>query len=106
MTAPLPIGALRHRLVLERATTDADGATVWTGTDVVFAAITSLGEGETTAAGPPTGLARRRIEMRYRDDLSSRDRLRLGERIFRILATRDLDERRNRLVVVAEEDGR
>ena len=106
MTAPVPVGELRHRLTLERATQDAAGETVWTAVDTVFAALAPLGGGEAEAGGALAGVARHRIEMRFRADVTSRDRLRLGDRVFRILATHDLDERRRRLVVHAEEDGR
>ncbi|MDK9697791.1 MAG: phage head closure protein [Siculibacillus sp.] len=105
MTAPLPIGELRHGLTLERAVVD-DDETSWTAVDTVFAAITPLSAGETIAGDAPTGTAGLRIEMRWRADVTSRDRLRLGDRVFRIVAARDLDERRRRLVVLAEEEGR
>lgn len=106
MTAPALIGELRHRLTLERSSQDAAGETVWTAVDTVFAALAPLGGSETAAGGAVAGVARFRIEMRFRADVTSRDRLRLGDRVFRILATHDLDERRRRLVVHAEEEGR
>ena len=106
MTPPTPIGALRHRLVLERASTDPGGDTMWTAVDTVFAAIEPFAEGETIAGAAPTGTLRHRLEMRWRADLTSRDRLTLGDRVFRIVSTRDPDERRARLVVLAEEEGR
>jgi len=106
MSAPVPLGELRHRLALERASQDAAGETVWTAVDTVFAALSPLGGSETEAGGAVAGVARLRIEMRFRADVTSRDRLRLGDRVFRILATHDLDERRRRLVVDVEEDGR
>jgi len=105
MTSPLPIGELRHGLTLERAAV-VDDETSWTAVDTVFAAITPLSPGETIAGDAPTGIAGHRIEMRWRADVTSRDRLRLGDRVFRIVAARDLDERRRRLVVLAEEEGR
>lgn len=106
MTAPLPVARLRHRLTLERAALDADGATMWTAAATLFAALTPLAAGEAEAGGGRAGIVRHRIEMRFRDDVTSRDRLRLGDRLFRIVATHDLDERRRRLVVLAEEEGR
>ena len=106
MTDPLPIGELRHRLTLEWSSQDDAGETVWTTADTVFAAITPVAAGETLAGDAPTGTVSHRIEMRWRGDVTSGDRLRLGARLFRILATRDLDERRRRLVVLAEEEGR
>lgn len=106
MTAPRPVGALRHRLTLERATTDAAGETVWSAVDTLFAAITPVSAGEDIAGDAPTGRVGHRLEMRWRADVTSRDRLRLGDRVFRIVAVHDLDERRRRLVVLAEEEGR
>ena len=106
MTAPRPIGELRHRMILERASSDAAGETSWTAVATVFAAISPLAATETVAGAAPTGVTTHRIELRWRDDLTSRDRLRLADRLFRIVATHDLDERRRRLVVLAEEEGR
>lgn len=106
MTAPAPLGALRHRLTLERASLDDLGETVWTPVDTVFAALDPVAAGATPAGGGVAGNVTHRIEMRWRDDVSARDRLRAGARIFRILVARDLDERRRRLVVLAEEEGR
>ena len=106
MTAPLPIGALRHRLALERSSLDANAETVWTAIDTVFAAISPISAREVETGGAMAGTVTHRIEMRFRADVSSRDRLRDGARIFRIVVARDLDERRNRLIVLAEEEGR
>jgi len=106
MAAPVPIGALRHRLVLERASLADDGATVWTAVDTLFAEITPLSGGEVDLGGGVGGRLTHRLETRFRADLSSRDRLTLGDRVFRILAVRDPDERRVRLVIDAEEENR
>ena len=106
MTAPVPVGELRHRTTLERAAQDTAGETVWTPVDTVFAAIAPVSAGETESGGGLAGTVSHRIEMRWRSDVTSRDRLRLGDRVFRIVATRDLDERRRRLVVLAEEENR
>ena len=106
MTALRPIGALRHRLTLERAALAADGSTVWTPDGVLFAARAPVSGGETDAGGGATGRLTHRIELRFREDLTRRDRLVKGERIFRILAVRDPDERRSRLVLDAEEEMR
>jgi SPP1 family predicted phage head-tail adaptor len=106
MTTPAPLGALRHRLTLERAATAADGSTTWTAAGTVLAAIEPRGGASAEAGGGLTGRVTHRIEMRWRSDVSSRDRLRLGDRIFRIHAARDLDERHARLIVEAEEENR
>lgn len=106
MTTARPIGALRHRLALERSALADDGSTVWTPVATLFAAITSLSGGEVATGGGEGGRVTHRLELRFRDDLSSRDRLVTGTRVFRVLAVRDLDERRARLLVDAEEEGR
>jgi len=106
MTRPVRPGALRHRLVVERAALGPDESSTWTADAVVFAAIEPVSGREVESGGGLAGRVTHRIEIRWRDDLTSRDRLRLGQRIFRILATRDLDERRIRLVVDAEEENR
>ena len=106
MAGPAPLGALRHRLNLERSGQDGAGETVWTPVDTVFAALTPISPRERETGGGLTGTVTHRIELRWRADVSSRDRLRLGERIFRIVAAHDLDETRRRLVVLAEEEGR
>ena len=106
MTDVAPIGALRHRLTLEHGGQDAAGETVWTPVDIVFAALAPTTPRERDSGGGAAGTVTHRIELRWRADVSSRDRLRLGERIFRILTAHDLDETRRRLVVLAEEEGR
>ncbi|NLH81864.1 MAG: phage head closure protein [Phyllobacteriaceae bacterium] len=106
MTTPAPIGALRHRLVLERAALADDGSTVWTAVDTLFAAISPVSGGEAELGGGVGGRLTHRLETRFRADLSSRDRLTLGDRVFRILAVRDPDERRARLLIDAEEENR
>lgn len=101
-----PIGALRHRLTLERSSLAEDRSTLWTAETTLFAAIAPLSAAEAEAGGGETGRVTHRLEVRFRDDLSSRDRLSKGDRIFRILAVRDPDERRARLLIEAEEESR
>ncbi len=106
MATTTPIGALRHRLTLERASLAADGSTVWTAVDAVQAAIRPVSGGEGEVGGGLGGRVTHRVEMRFRGDLTSRDRLTLAARVFRVLAARDPDERRVRLVVDVEEENR
>jgi SPP1 family predicted phage head-tail adaptor len=105
MTATaLPIGRLATVLTIERATVGADDTVAWTALATVHAALDPISSDEAERGAAIGGLTRWRIEIRFRTDLSSRDRLRRGERIFRIVALRDLDGCRRRLVVVAEEE--
>ncbi len=106
MTAAVRPSALRHRLSLERGDLDADGTLVWTPAAVVFASIEPLGEGEGEAGASVSGRASHRILLRWRPDVTSRDRLVKGDRVFRILAARDFDERRTHLLVRVEEERR
>lgn len=101
-----PIGALRHRLTLERSSLGPDGETVWTADGRLFAALQPLAGADAEAGGGMTGRVTHRIEIRFRDDITSRDRLVKGDRVFRIQAVRDPDERRARLVIDAEEEDR
>lgn len=102
--APLPIGRLSTRLTIERATIAADDTVVWSALATVHAALDPIASDETERGAAIGGRTRWRIEIRFRADLTSRDRLRAGDRIFRIVSTRDLDGRRRRLIVVAEEE--
>lgn len=106
MTAARPIGALRRRLTLERAVTGPDDTVAWTAVATLWASISPVSATESSTGAALAGTAGLRIETRWRNDLTSRDRLTLGARIFRVVATHDLDERRRRLVVIAEEEGR
>lgn len=106
MTAPVRPAALRHRLMLETSTLAADGALLWTPVAVVFGALEPIGEGEGEAGASMNGRVTHRIQLRWRDGVSSRDRLVMGARIFRIVAVRDLDERRTHLLIRAEEESR
>lgn len=106
MTAPRPIGALRHRVALERAAPAADGTLVWTAFATVFAAIDPTSASEAEIGGGTGGRVSHRLEIRFRADVDAGVRARLGTRIFRILAAHDLDETRRRLVIRAEEEPR
>lgn len=107
MTAALrQIGALRHRVVIERGETGPDCAVTWVPLATVWAAIEPTSAVEAERGGGLAGVVSHRVEIRWRADVDSRVRLRLGSRVFRVRAAHDLDERRNRLVIHAEEEGR
>lgn len=102
MTAP---GDLRERLVLEEPVETPDGAggvirsfaavaTLW----AFLAPLSSRGEIVADAQG---ATAAHRIVIRMRSDVTTRHRLRLGSRVFRILALRELPRRY--LEITAEE---
>jgi SPP1 family predicted phage head-tail adaptor len=103
-------GALRHRLVLERPDDAPDGAggvvAGWTAAATVWGAIAPVRADEAVAAGRLDGLATHRVEIRHRGDVAGGWRVRTGGRTLRVRAALDPDERRRRLVLVCEEEGR
>ncbi len=99
-----PIGRLSTRLVLERESRAADDSVVWLPAATLYGALAPVSADEAERGAGLGGRARWRIEIRRRTDLSGRDRLRAGARVFRILTVRDADPRRGRLEVLAEEE--
>lgn len=104
MSPLAPIGALRHRLRLERSSLAADGSTLWTLLDTVSAALRPHGATATEAGAGITGRLATTIEIRWRADVDAACRLVLGARVFRVRAAWDPDERRARLRIEAEEE--
>jgi SPP1 family predicted phage head-tail adaptor len=96
------IGLLRHRLAIERMSRSPDGsggaAASWTVVATVWGAIESLPGSENVEADAVQGETRRRITIRYRDDVGAADRFRSEERVFVIVSVVDPDGRRRRLV--------
>lgn len=101
------IGALRHRLVLERAERAGDGGgganVTWVEEATVWAAIRPLSGGEAFEAGRRSGRHTHEITMRYRAGVDVSMRLRKGTRVFRILALEDVGERGRWLKALCEE---
>jgi head-tail adaptor len=106
----LSAGALRRRLVIERAGGTADGGggreIAWSPVATVFAAVRSLAADEREDFGRLDGVATHRVEVRAGVDLRGGDRLAAAGQTLRVLAVRDADARRRRLVALAEEAGR
>jgi SPP1 family predicted phage head-tail adaptor len=102
-----PIAAMRHRLAIEAPVDTPDGAggatRSWTTVALIWAALEPIGNDVRFAAGRPEQATTHRITMRWRSDLDGGKRLRMGTRIFQILACADSDERRKRLVCLCEE---
>ncbi len=101
------IGDLRYRLTLERPTRVSDGGggavTTWDFVADVWAAIAPRGGTETIVAEAIAGRSTFSIHMRYRSDVTPDMRLRLGARIFEILAVSDADDRRRFLLCLVQE---
>ncbi|MGE0764893.1 MAG: phage head closure protein [Hyphomicrobiaceae bacterium] len=95
------IGALRHRIVLEspvRATDGGGGAVVtWLVVAELWASIEPTAGSEAVVADQVSGRISHVITVRHRPDVVPAMRLRLGTRIFEILAVLDVDERRRLL---------
>ena len=99
-------GRLTKVVTLERAATAPSGDTVWTADGTLRAGIEPVGAGERELAGHVEGTATHRILLNGRAAVTSRDRLVLGDRRFRILAAYDPDETGRWLVCLAEEASR
>ena len=105
----LPIGALRHRLVIEsavRVPDDGGGVSrTWSNIAEVWAAIDPVKGRETVVAEAVTGSVSFVIHIRYRNDVVPAMRFRLGTRVFEILAVFDASDRRRFLKCLVQERG-
>lgn len=97
-------GALRARLTIETPAVGVDEATAWTSVATTWGEIAPQGAGERETGGRAAGIATHRVTIRWRGDVGSADRLRLGARIFNVRGVFDPDERRRFLVLLAEEE--
>ena len=101
------IGELRARLVLEAPNLAADGAggstRTWSAVDTIWGAVRPLRAREQVIGDKSMGLLSHEIEIRYRGDITTRMRFRLGARAFYISAFYDPDGRRARLICKCQE---
>ena len=106
MSAPVrpPIGRLNRRIVVDAASLASDGSDLWTEVATVWGAIEPLGSEERDASGRWQGIARWRITIRWRGDVTSANRLRFDARIFRVVATLDAGSDKRFLTIEAEEE--
>jgi len=104
---PVPIGARRRRLVLERPleTPDGFGGSLrrYVPGPVLWGAVESLGHVERLRDGRADRSASHRITLRYRPGIVPPMRLADGPRRFAIRAAGDPDGRRRDLVCEVEE---
>jgi SPP1 family predicted phage head-tail adaptor len=108
MTAGLAdIGDLRHRLVLEQPVETPDGAggvaRSFAALATLWAKVTPVSARERMEAAARGATVTHRIVIRARGGVTTRHRLRLGARIFRIAALHDEDESGRFTVIEAEE---
>lgn len=108
MTVPL-LQAFRHRVIVEAEATTRDElggrAAEWVAVAETWAAIEPLGVRERVSSGRVEGLATHRVTVRQRAGIAAGMRFRLGERVLRILALHDPEERGRFLACLTEEGG-
>lgn len=103
------IGALRHRLTLERLVRTADGAggfaESWAVEATVWGRLRPLSGGEATESGRLVGRHAYEITIRYLGGIDPSMRFRMGGRIFEIESIENAGERGRWLrAVCAERD--
>lgn len=104
----MTVGALRERIALKCPITIDDGmggqsVTKWKTVAEAWAEVKARGGGETLTASQPMAQATYTISMRYRADISVRDRLEWRERELEVHAVLDKDGRRRWLELVCGE---
>ncbi len=101
-------GVLRERLVLEAPVESDDeaGGVVRSYADVatLWAQVMPVSMRESVIADRALARVSHRVRLRWRDDVTTRHRLRLGARRFRILALREAEATRRFLIIEAEEE--
>jgi SPP1 family predicted phage head-tail adaptor len=107
MTGYSPLGAMRHRLRLDRPveTPDLAGGVLRSFVPVatLWGAIEPLSRRAGLLGDAPASLASHRVTLRWRADVAAGHRLTFGARRFEIRTVTDPDERRLRLHLEVEE---
>ncbi len=100
------IGAMRARVMLQspaRAPDDLGGAAIsWTNEGEVWAELAAAGAGEKIAYDTASAIVSYTLHIRARADVRVGWRARMGLRVFRVLAVRDLAGAR--LDLICEEE--
>jgi len=106
MSVP-PIGALRHRLLLEAASRTSDGAggfvVAWSPAAYVWAGVDPRAGRETRRADATETRVTHAIRIRRRPGISPAMRFREGTRIFAIHAVLEIGAKRRWLECLCEE---
>ena len=101
-------GTLRHRIVIQESTEVSDGmgsfTTTWSDTLEAWAAIWPLTAKESLDAMKLELQISHKIRMRYRSEITAKDRIKFGIRIFNIVSLINFEERNIRLDFMALED--
>jgi SPP1 family predicted phage head-tail adaptor len=102
-------GRLRLRLTLERATATPDGAggstLSWSAVATVPADVAPIGADGRVVGEGLADVTQHKIVIRRRTDVSTGDRFRLGDRLFRIRSLTDPQEDGRYLVCLCDEEG-
>lgn len=101
-----PIGAMRARVMLQspaRTEDDLGGAAItWSDEGEVWAELAPAGAGERIAYDTASAVVSYTLHIRARADVRAGWRARLGARVFRVLAVRDVAGAR--LDLICEEE--
>src|SRR3954451_20499232 len=101
------IGEMRQRLVLEQPAETADGAggvtRSYATVATLWAALMPVSDRDAVEAQALGAEVTHRAVMRMRTDITTHHRLRLGARVFRIVALRDQDGTGRFLEINAQE---
>lgn len=107
MSAPLPIGRMRHRVLIEAPVDVADDnggvARTYTPSGWLWASITPLRLTHRFVGDRAEQAVTHHIVFRHRDGMNAAMRLRKNERVFRILAIEDADAPPQYLRALCEE---
>ena len=102
-------GDLRDRLTIQRETRTPDGAggftTAWSDVGTVWAQAVPSGGQERLIAGSLRSKQGWTITIRWRGDVTNKDRFVLNDRALNIGSIEDPDRRRERLVALCETGG-
>ncbi len=103
------VGELRKQVVVQYVSDENQNTTgelekTWATFATVWAAITPVSGGEFYAAGLTQASVTHRIEIRYLTGLTPKMRFLWGTRIFNIVLIRNLDERNDRMEMLAFEE--
>ena len=100
-------GKLKDRVTLQRYATNVDpkwGTTPgWTGVGDVWADVTPTGGTEKPDAQGVQTTVTHTVSMRYRDDVTTKDRLLYRGRVLELLSVIDVDGARRELLIEARE---
>jgi SPP1 family predicted phage head-tail adaptor len=97
MKAPVTIGDLRHRVMIESATRASDGGggaiLSWSLVAEVWAAIWPRTSDETFELDRLAGRATHDVWIRFRSDIKPEMRIRFGPRVFDVRGVLDAEDR-------------